>query len=70
MLTSPLIIDHSEDNTDKGPENAIAVEQYIKRVILPQKSSAEKYCPVELASFVDNFWSERESFVKHYYYFA
>ena len=66
----PLIIAHSDDNAGKDPKNAIAVEQFIQRVILPQKCSREEDCPVELARMVDKFWSEREDLVKCCNYFA
>jgi hypothetical protein len=48
----PLIIAHSEDNANKDPENAIAVEQFIERVIVPQKCSREENCSMELARMV------------------
>ena len=38
----PFIIAHTEDIANKDPKNAIAVEQFIERVILPQKCSRIK----------------------------
>jgi len=66
----PLIIAHSEDIANRDPENAIAVEQFIERVLLPQKCLRIEDRPVELARMIDKFWSEREDFVKRCNYFA
>jgi len=66
----PLIIAHSEDNVNKDPKNAIAVEQYIERVILPQTCSREEDRTVELVRMVDMFWFKREDFVKCHNYFS
>ena len=66
----PLIIAHSEDIANRDPENAIAVEQFIERVLLPQKCLRIEDRPVELARMIDKFWSEREDFVKRRNYFA
>jgi hypothetical protein len=62
-----LIFAHSEDIANKDPKNAIAVEQFIERVILPQKCSRIEDRP---ARMVDKFWSKREDFVNHCNYFA
>ena len=66
----PLIIAHSEDIANKDPKNAIAVEQFIERVLLPWKCARTEDRPAELARMVDKCWSEREDFVKHTNYFA
>ena len=66
----PSIIAHSEDFSNRDPDNAIAVEQFIERVLLPQKCSRIEDRPGELARLVDKFWAEREDFVKRRNYFA
>jgi hypothetical protein len=66
----PFIIAHSEDITNRDPENAIAVEQFIERVLLPRKCSRIDDRPAELARMVDKFLSEREGFMKHRNHFT
>ncbi len=60
--SNPTIIAHSEANKDAL--NHIAVEEFIKRVILPRKLKSGKDPNVTFAKLVDKFWEERDDFVK------
>ena len=58
----PAIITHSEAHKD--PMNNIAVEEFIRRVILPRRQTSSGDSNVVLAKLVDKFWAERDDFVK------
>ncbi len=63
MFSSPPIIAHSVAHKD--PLNNIAVEEFIKRVILPRRQINDPDPNVVSAKLVDNFWTERDDFVKN-----
>jgi hypothetical protein len=65
---SPAIIAHSEAHKD--PLNNIAVEEFIRRVILPRKQINSGDPNVALAKLVDKFWAERDDFVKQCGFFS
>ena len=64
----PTIIAHSEAHKD--PMNNIAVEEFIKRVILPRRQIDDADPNVVLAQLVDKFWAERDDFVKKRGFFS
>ncbi len=64
----PTIIAHSEAHKD--PTNNIAVEEFIKRVILPRRQRNDPDPNVVLAQLVDKFWAERDDFVKKRGFFS
>jgi hypothetical protein len=64
----PTIIAHSEAHKD--PMNNIAVEEFIKRVILPRRQINDPDPNVVLAQLVDKFWAERDDFVKKRGFFS
>jgi len=59
---NPTIIAHSEAHKDAL--NHIAVEEFIKRVILPRRLQSGEDPNVTLAKLVDKFCEEREDYVK------
>ncbi len=64
----PAIIAHSEAN--KYPLNNIAIEEFIRRVILPRRQTMSENPNVVLAKLVDMFWAERDDFVKQRGFFS
>lgn len=66
--SNPTIIAHSEANKDAL--NHIAVEEFIKRVILPRKLKSGEDPNVTFAKLVDKFWEERDDFVKRRGFFS
>jgi len=66
--SNPTIIAHSEANKDAL--NHVAVEEFIKQVILPRKLKSGKDPNVTLAKLVDKFWEERHNFVKRRGFFS
>ena len=65
---NPTIIAHSEAHKDAL--NHIAVEEFIKRVILPRRLQSGEDPNVTLAKLVDKFWEEREDYVKRWGFFS
>ena len=64
----PAIIAHSD--TNKDPLNNIAIEEFIRRVILPRRQTISENPNVVLAKLVDKFWAERDDFVKRRGFFS
>ena len=64
----PAIIAHSEANKD--PLNNIAIEEFIRRAILPRRQTISENPNVVLAKLVDKFWAERDDFVKQRGFFS
>ncbi len=65
---NPVIIAHSEANKD--PLNNIALEEFIRRVILPRRRTISENPNVVLAKLVDKYWAERDDFVKRRGFFS
>ena len=65
---NPVIIAHSEANKD--PLNNIALEEFIRRVILPRRRTINENPNVVLAKLVDKYWAERDDFVKRRGFFS
>ena len=65
----PVIIAHSQDSTNKDPENLPAIERFIDRIILPWSTPKPEDRVTELARLVEKYWEEREDFVKCQNYF-
>ena len=59
----PLIIAHSVAHKD--PLNNIAVEEFMRGVIVSRRQTISGDPNVVLAKLVDKFWAERDDFVKH-----
>jgi hypothetical protein len=67
---NPVIIAHSEDRNNRDPENNLAVERIIERLILPRTPHKPEDRATVLAGLVEQFWHEREDFVKWCNYFS
>ena len=64
----PAIIAHSDANKD--PLNNIAIEEFIRRVILPRRQTISEKPNVVQAKLVDKVWAERDNFVKRRGFFS
>jgi hypothetical protein len=69
-LCSPHPDIHAHSEAHKDPLNNIAVEEFIRRVILPRKQIISGDPNVVLAKLVDKFWAEKDNFVKHHGFFS
>lgn len=67
---NPVIVAQAEDRNNRGPENNLAVERVIERYILPMTTHKSEDHDTVLAGMVENFWQEREDFIKWSNYFS
>jgi hypothetical protein len=66
---NPVIIAHSGDPDNSDPQNRLAVDRVIERLLISGRDLTEEERNVELARAIDLFWKEREDFVKRRNFF-
>ena len=67
---NPVIVAHAEDRKNREPENNLAVERVIERLMLPTTPHKPEDRDIVLAGLVEKFWQEREDFIKRRNYFS